>query len=96
MEVLTGNRPKAPATQRRPPGTWTREERLILRALATARGLLTQEEIEAAIPGLAVSVRTIQRRLKKLETNGLVARPKGPRKGWAITPAGMEAVKASW
>ena len=70
---------------------FTKSEWPIIQALRAAHPvLLTQEGIEAATNS-KVSVRTIARILPTLRTAGLVCQPKGPRGGWGLTDAGLEA-----
>lgn len=69
----------------------TEEDWAILTSLAKASPrLLTQEQIEGAIPGLAVALRTIQKRLPILVEKGLVCQPEGKRSGYGATCAGLE------
>ena len=73
----------------------TEEDVAILRALADSRPmLLTQEQIEGAIPKNAVALRTIQSRLPRLckDEVGFVERPEGKRSGYWITQKGLSAI----
>jgi len=67
------------------------QDEAILRALKKRHPrLLTQDELELESE---ISRRTISAKMKPLREAGLVAQPKGPKKGTTITPKGLELLK---
>jgi DNA-binding IclR family transcriptional regulator len=67
----------------------TQEDKTILEALADEGMTLTQEDLASVT---RLSDRTVREHLKYLRREKLVNRPRGPRKGEAITALGLSAI----
>jgi DNA-binding MarR family transcriptional regulator len=80
----SGDQAKAPAIALTP------EEKTILEALANEGSMTVTQESLAAQTRL--SDKTVRKYLSSLRTHGLVHQPRGPKKGFGITPAGLAAI----
>ena len=68
----------------------TPEERTILEVLADEHGMTVTQEALAQQTHL--SDKTVRKWIGKLRERGLVNQPRGPKKGFAITPLGLNAI----
>ncbi len=74
------------------PSPLTENERRVLRILAEARdATMLLADIEARVP---ISRRTLGPILTDLRNRGLTSRPKGPRRGEAITSQGLDTLRS--
>lgn len=70
--------------------TLTPEEKTILETLANENGMTVTQEALAGQVRLAD--RTVRKYLREMRERGLVDQPRGTKKGYAATPAGLAAI----